>query len=171
MTSMIIVNTAIVGFAFLMVWAAFNDVSSFKIPNWIPGLMIGLWAVAMPFMAPGWSFVGLSVLSFIGVLAFGLALWAPGWLGGGDVKLIAAGALWFGWPDVMSFLFMTCLAGGALALGLLLLRRLTPALPISAHLIEKSPLAPNAPAPYGVAIAAAALWVLPRSAVFTAYIA
>ena len=72
---------------------------------------------------------GLALLTGFAVLAAGMALWAPGWLGGGDVKLLAAGALWFGWPDVVSFLVWSMLAGGVLALVLVLARRIAPAIP------------------------------------------
>ena len=171
MIDMMIVNTAIIAFGFLMLWAAFNDVRAFKIPNWIPGLIIVSWVAAAPFMSIGLAGLGLHLAVFAGVLSIGMALWSQGFLGGGDVKLIAAGALWFGWPDVMSFIFIATLAGGVLALGLLVLRRFVPVLPLATSRFENTVLEPGAPAPYGVAIAAGALWVLPQSAIFAHYIA
>jgi prepilin peptidase CpaA len=39
-----------------------------------------------------------------------------GLMGGGDVKLLAAGALWLGTPALASYLLLTVLSGGALAL-------------------------------------------------------
>jgi prepilin peptidase CpaA len=164
-----IANTALLAFAFLMLIAAWTDAAKFTIPNWIPALMIALWLVAAPFLGFGWSEAGLSLAVFAGVLALGMALWAPGWLGGGDVKLIAAGALWFGWPDVISFIVFAAAAGGVLALVLIALRRLAPALPVSAESLGKTALAPGAPAPYAIAIAAGALFLLPQSAIFAAY--
>ena len=162
-------NTALLGFAFLMLMAAWTDLAKFTIPNWIPGVMIALWLAAAPLVSPSWASAGLSLAVFAGVLALGLALWAPGWLGGGDVKLIAAGALWFGWPDAATFLLYACASGGVLALILIVARRLSPALPVSAEALGKTALAQGAPAPYAVAIAAGALVVLPQSAVFAAY--
>ena len=169
MLSMIIANTAICAFALLMVWAAWRDAASYKIPNWIPAAMLGLWVAAAPFLGLGWSGAGMSLLVFAVVLGAGMLLWAPGWVGGGDVKLLAAGALWFGWPDAMSFLLYAIVAGGVLALVLIILRVFSPALPMSPELLGKTPLAQGAPAPYAVAIAAGALMLLPASAVFTAY--
>ena len=104
-------NTALLGFAFLMLMAAWTDLAKFTIPNWIPGVMIALWLAAAPLVSPSWASAGLSLAVFAGVLALGLALWAPGWLGGGDVKLLAAGALWFGWPDAATFLLYACASG------------------------------------------------------------
>ena len=164
-----IANLALLTFAFLMLIAAWTDVMKFTIPNWIPAVMIAAWAISAPFLGISWSQAGLSAVVFAVTLGLGMALWAPGWLGGGDVKLIAAGALWFGWPDVMMFILGAAVAGGVLAVALLALRRLVPALPVSPEAIGKTALAQGAPAPYAVAIAAGALFVLPQSALFAAY--
>ncbi|MGJ3231054.1 MAG: A24 family peptidase [Oceanicaulis sp.] len=170
MVQTILVNTALMAFACLMAWAAWSDVRRYTIPNWISGALIALWLVAAPFALTSWGQAGVSLLTFAVVLGIGMALWAPGWLGGGDVKLIAAGALWFGWPDTGSFLLAAMVCGGVLALVLMVLRRFSPALPLNAELIAKTPLAQGAPAPYGVAICAGALVVLPQSAIFAAYL-
>ena len=169
MIQTLLVNTAILAFACLMVWAAWSDVRRYTIPNWIPAAILALWLVAAPFALTGWGQAGAALLTFAIVLAVGMLLWAPGWLGGGDVKLIAAGALWFGWPDAMMFVLFAMACGGALALLLLLLRQVSPALPLSPELVSKTPLAQGAPAPYAVAIAAGALLLLPSSAMFAAF--
>jgi prepilin peptidase CpaA len=163
-------NTALFSFAFLMLAAAGFDMARFTIPNWIPALMIGLWLVSAPFLSMGWMDAGLSLATFAGFLAIGMALWAPGWLGGGDVKLIAAGALWFGWPDALSFLLVAMAAGGLLALVLLVLRRLSPAFQVDAQWLGKTALAQGAPVPYAVAIAGGAMIWLPQSQIFAAYV-
>jgi prepilin peptidase CpaA len=162
-------NIALLGFAFLMLCAVWYDVRSFTIPNWVPGALIAGWVVAAPFLGLGWMDAGLSFLTGLGVLLLGMALWAPGWLGGGDVKLIAAGALWFGWPDALMFILFCAASGGVLALALMVLRRLSPALPVSSDWIGRTALAQGAPAPYAVAIASGALILLPQSALFAAY--
>lgn len=167
--AMIVANTALVAFACLMLWAAWCDLRGYTIPNWIPAVLIALWIAAAPFLSLGWAGAGWSLLTFAGVLAIGMALWAPGWVGGGDVKLIAAGALWFGWPDALSFLLYAMVAGGVLAVVLLALRKLSPALPVNPDALAGTPLAQGAPAPYAVAIAAGALLLLPHSQIFTAY--
>ena len=67
-------------------------------------------------------------------------------LGGGDVKLIAAAALWLGAAALGPFLLATALAGGALAVGFLLARH-----------ARREGLA--AGLPYGIAIAAGGILV------------
>lgn len=157
-------QAAILVFAGLMLLAAWADVKSYTIPNWIPGVMAlafipGAWAMGL-----GWAEAGAFVLTGFAVLVVMIGLWLPGWIGGGDAKLIAAGALWFGWPDAAMFLLLSGVAGGALAVGLLMLRRFAPGLPgMKADWIANSPLREGAPAPYALAIAAGALWALPMS--------
>ncbi len=162
-------NAALLGFLGLMLVAAWTDMARFTIPNWVPAAMIVLWLVSAPFTGMGWTGAGLSLATFTGFLVVGMLLWAPGWLGGGDVKLIAAGALWFGWPDALMFLLAAAAAGGVLALALVLLRRISPALPVDAEWIGKTALAQGAPAPYAVAIAGGAMLWLPHSALLAMY--
>ena len=57
------------------------------------------------------------------VVAFGF--FARGWIGGGDAKLAAATALWFGFDHLLDYLFYASLIGGALTL-LLIQFRLRP---------------------------------------------
>jgi len=156
-------NLLILAFALLMMSAAWSDLVGYRIANWIPAAIIALWPVAAFALGLGWTTVGVSLLVFFAVLAISMALWAPGFIGGGDAKLIAAAALWFSWPDVLAFLFWCVIAGGALAVMLLLGRRLAPALRLDAGWVAKSPLADGAPVPYAVAIAAGALIALPSS--------
>jgi prepilin peptidase CpaA len=97
---------------------------------------------------------GLGVLTGLAVFAIGAVLFARGWLGGGDVKLIAAAALWAGPSGLALLLQVTAFAGAALALVMLVrLRRRTPG-----GWAMQAPLA--APMPFGVAIAAGGLAVL-----------
>lgn len=143
--------------------AALEDIRRFTISNWIPAALIVLWVVYAPFSGLGWQGAGFSLLTGFGVLAAMIALWMPGWLGGGDAKLIGALALWFGWPSALTFLLLAVICGGVLAAALLLGRRFAPALPVSPERLAASPLGHGAPVPYGVAIAAGALWALPFS--------
>jgi len=163
-----IAHILLLALAGLMLAAAWHDAARFIIPNWISGVLVLAWIPAAFTLDYGWLGAGLALLTGFAVLAAGMALWAPGWLGGGDVKLLAAGALWFGWPDVVSFLVWSMLAGGVLALVLVLARRIAPAIPQMAGRLTGTALAPGAPAPYGIAIAAGALITLPRSQIIIA---
>jgi prepilin peptidase CpaA len=85
-------------------------------------------------------------------------------MGGGDAKLLAAAALWMGWPAVLPFLAGAAIAGGGLAMALLALRSaaLRPLVLGGPRWVVR--LAdPGEGAPYGVAIAAGALLALPQA--------
>ena len=157
----------VLAFVFLMVLAALKDAMSFTIPNWISGTVALAFPVGAALLGLGWSEFGMHLLVGAGALVIGMALYAPGWIGGGDAKLIAAAALWFGWPDAMMFLGHSALMGGALAVALIMARRYMPATGLTGGWVERSALADGAPAPYGIALAAGALWTLPGSALLT----
>ena len=148
----------------LMLAAAARDVTSFTIPNWIP---IGL-ALAFPLAA---AVFGLEIrtvavhLALGGLgLILGIGLFALRGIGGGDAKLLAAAMLWLGWPATASFLLITALAGGLLA-ALLIAARTAGIRPlVSAGPAWIARLArPGEGVPYGVAIAAGALFVFPKT--------
>lgn len=104
----------------LFVGAAASDVWCRKIPN---PLVLALVALAVLRIGlalasgAGPGAVGADLLVSAAVFAFGALAFQLRLLGGGDVKLLAAGALWAGVPAVGSFLMATVLAGGVLALG------------------------------------------------------
>jgi len=75
-------------------------------------------------------------------------------------------ALWFGWPDAAMFIAKSALMGGVLAVGLIMLRRAAPATGLPQKWLTGTLLADGAPAPYGIALAAGALWTLPDSQIF-----
>ena len=58
-----------------------------------------------------------------GLLLFLLAVVTNGAIGGGDIKLVAAMGLWFGYPSLLTIMMYGFLAGGVAALLMLLLRQ------------------------------------------------
>ncbi len=92
-------------------------------------------------------------------------MFARGWFGGGDAKLLAAGAVWMGPVLTAPYLTATAVAGGILALTLIVLRAMP--WPNSTRnrfrLIQK-----GAPVPYGVAICAGAIWIFATKIKFLA---
>jgi prepilin peptidase CpaA len=97
-----------------------------------------------------------------GVIVFGGVLFSRGWIGGGDVKLLAAAALWAGAGAFPPLLLLTGLIGGLLALFFLtpLGARITAARdPRPERVSADNPRMRGTPLPYGVAIAAAGLLV------------
>ncbi|HLI65846.1 MAG TPA: prepilin peptidase [Caulobacteraceae bacterium] len=153
-------------FPALAVVAALTDLASFTIPN---RLNIAL-AVAYPIaaLALGRPFAEIGVGLGVGAVALLIAvgLFAGGWIGGGDAKLFAAAALWLGWPAALSFLMVTALAGGGLALLLLNARSqwLKPYLAAAPPWLERLTTTGQA-VPYGVAIAIGALAAFPEAAI------
>lgn len=105
-----------------LVIASAADIRSRRIPNLmvlrILGLGIGLQGL-------GHGVAGLSAAT-LGALS-GLAIWLPFWLlhmmGGGDVKLFAAGAAWLGPMGAAEGAILAGLCGGVLSLGWLLWTR------------------------------------------------
>ena len=144
--------------AIILVVAAVIDVRTFTISNRLNAavaLMAPLywWSIGLPLWPDAAMQIGVALAVFA-VLALTFYL---GMMGGGDVKLAAALALWFSPGSTLRFLVIMSLAGGVLTLVVLILHRLkaTPeALPDSEKIIQKPEV------PYGVAIAIGALWIL-----------
>ena len=105
------------------------------------------------------------------VLAIGFTCFSFGWIGGGDAKLAAATALWFGFEYLLDYLVYTSLFGGALTLMLIQFRLLPLPAMLAKHqwimrLHEK-----GGGVPYGIALAAAALTVYPKTGWMSAIVA
>ncbi|MCC3304136.1 prepilin peptidase [Sneathiella sp. HT1-7] len=103
----------------LVLIAALWDVFSRRIPNLLPLIIAALYLLQAT-IAGDWANLPWHLLCGMGVLVVGIMIFALGWLGGGDVKLLAALALWAGPDHLILLLLMTCLAGGALALAYVL---------------------------------------------------
>ena len=157
-------NLVWAAFAGLVIVAALRDASSFTIPNWISIALAGLFVPAALLLGMSPMAIGIGLLSGAVMLMVGMGMFAMGWIGGGDAKLLAASAMWIGWPSMVTFILVTSLAGGALAL--LLLAARSSALQVYA---ARAPqwvtrlMTPGAAAPYGVAIAIGALVAFPAS--------
>jgi prepilin peptidase CpaA len=97
-----------------------------------------------------WPDVALQILFALAVFAAFAGLFAIGAMGGGDVKLIGALALWFPVTPFLSLLTMMAILGGALTIVMLAIHKMRP----REGAIE---------VPYGVAIAAAGAWSIVRT--------
>ncbi len=129
----------------LFVWAALSDVAARRIPNRLVALLalVALMRLGLDLAAGAGVLRTLCDLALAAaVFAFGALLFNFGLFGGGDVKLLAAGALWLGAGSALTFFASTALAGGALALGFVLWIGLA------------GGRRPRPSLPYGVAIAA-----------------
>ena len=147
---------AITLFLGLLGLAIVTDLDELRIPNRICLLIALLYpsyvlASPEPVNWPG----ALAVAA--GVFIIGLIPFSAGIMGGGDVKLLAATALWAGPSAIVGFLLLTTLAGGALALVMVTRCRFTLAglfEAIGANDLRDAVL--GRAIPYGVAIAASA---------------
>ena len=158
-----LVEFALLGFVGLMALAALFDVTRYTIPNWLCLCVAAGFPIAAILAGMGWTEIGLHLLVGFGALVFGMALFAPGWIGGGDAKLFAAAALWFGWPDTGLFLLYTALIGGGLSFLLISIRKFVPVIEGGPAWLNAAVLSKDAAVPYGVALAGGALWVLPNT--------
>lgn len=102
--------------------ACWFDVRTRRIPNWLtfPAAALGLAAATVAHGGPG---TVASVAGFLIGLALFFPLFALKGLGAGDVKLMGALGAWLGSSVVLGVAFYTTLAGGVLALGLIVKHR------------------------------------------------
>ncbi|MBA2126638.1 peptidase [Hyphomicrobium methylovorum] len=162
----IVVSLLLMTFPIAMTFAAANDLFTMKIPNRISAaLILAFLAVAALTQMPLDVF-GLHVAGAFCVLALTFALFAMNYLGGGDAKLMAAGALWMGSAYIVEYVASVTIFGGVLCLFLLAYRRMVPAealgFPGWALRLNKE----GGPVPYGIAIAAAGLLLFPQTDLF-----
>jgi prepilin peptidase CpaA len=115
-------------FAFLVLFGALSDLSSFRIPNWVSYGLVMLFCL-QSFLAwlaaPDLPSLSFSVPPFvinlgIGFVVFVIAVifWQLGFIGGGDAKYLTATSLWMGPIGVVQF--MVVLSALALAMALFL---------------------------------------------------
>lgn len=132
----------------LLLIAAATDLRARVIANWL-NLAVALlapaywWAIGLD----PWPEMALQLALGAVVFAGFATLFALGWMGGGDVKLLGALALWLPAMLTLKMLVLMSLIGGVLTLAYVGLHRL--------RKIKESP-----EIPYGVAIAGAALCVI-----------
>lgn len=107
-------RVALLLFIGLIAWAAYSDGISLRIPNAIPvglALLYPVHVIASP-VAVDW--IGALLVAVV-LFAAGLALFARGFVGGGDVKLLSAAALWAGPGLGPAFLMVMAVVGGLIA--------------------------------------------------------
>jgi prepilin peptidase CpaA len=146
---------------FLVVVAGANDFFTLRIPNWLNGLIaLAFFPMAIITGMPMEAMLWHSLAAFA-VLAVGFGFFSGGYIGGGDVKLLAAAGLWFGWPALIPFLTFTALAGGVLALAVKVWGMVEIEREVRGSSWMKRWLSFKADLPYGLAIAAGAIVAFP----------
>jgi prepilin peptidase CpaA len=158
--SALIHSAVLAGFVALLIWAAASDIRAFLIPNRLCLAIAALWpAFVLTDPAPAWAAAALTALA---TLAVGLALFSARLMGGGDVKLMAAVALWAGPQSMLAFVLVTSVVGGLLSLFMLAASRFQWAAARPDGTERRSFFRIHVP--YGAAIAAGGLFVAARFA-------
>src|SRR5476651_2344331 len=111
-------------FPALMAFAASSDLLTMTISNRLSLALTGGFFLLTLVIGMSWPAVGMHLAAGALVLVFSFGFFSQGWIGGGDAKLAAATALWFGFDNLLDYLIYASLFGGALTLLLLQFRRL-----------------------------------------------
>lgn len=134
--------------AAMLIVAAFGDLRARIIPNWLNAAIA---VTAIPYWwlsgLAFWPDIMLQIALAAGLFGLFAALFAIGGIGGGDVKLIGAIALWLPLMAMVKLLVIMAMVGGLLSL-LMLVR----------HRLKRGEGEPEVP--YGVAIAFAGMWLI-----------
>lgn len=157
----------LVVFPFFMAYAAASDLLTMLIPNRVSLALVAAFCALACTGLLSLPELGMHLAAGGLVLAVTFTLFALGKIGGGDAKLAAATALWLGFDRLLDYLLVASLLGGALTLAILVVRAhplpyRVARLPFALHLHDA-----KTGIPYGIALAAAALVVLPETLVWT----
>lgn len=128
--------------------AAYTDFRSRQIANWLNaaialGAPLFWWSSGFAL----WPDITIQIGMAIGAFAILAGLFALGAMGGGDVKLITALALWLVPSDFFYMLIIMAILGGVLTL-----------IVGARNVIRREP--GRLTVPYGIAISAAGLWII-----------
>lgn len=155
-------------FPALMAFAASSDLFTMTISNRLSLALTGGFFVLALITGMSLPDLGMHLAAAALVLAIAFIFFWRGWIGGGDAKLAAATALWFGFAHLLDYLLYASLFGGALAVLLLQFRRLVLPPMLARHQWIERLHDAGAGVPYGIALAAAALIVYPNTPWMTA---
>ncbi|HXX25917.1 MAG TPA: prepilin peptidase [Pseudolabrys sp.] len=150
-------------FPALMAFAASSDLLTMTISNKLSLALTACFFLLVLVTGMNLGEIGMHVAAAALVLVIAFGMFTQGWIGGGDAKLAAATALWFGFGHLLDFLVYASLLGGVLTLVLIQFRKL----PLPGPLARQSWIMrlheKGGGVPYGIALAAAALIVYPKT--------
>ena len=150
-------------FPAMMAFAASSDLFTMTISNRLSLALAGGFFVVALITGMSLPALGMHLAAAALVLVVAFIFFSQGWIGGGDAKLAAATALWFGFAHLLNYLLYAALFGGALTLLLIQFRKL----PLPQVLARQQWIQrlheTGAGVPYGIALAAAALLVYPHT--------
>ncbi len=153
----------------LVVAAAIGDIKTYRIPNAVSFALLALYpffVITAPYNVAPLASLGVMAI----VLALGFAVFSLRMVGGGDVKLLTALTLFAGPMLVMDVVFVVAVAGGAIAVVMMSERTrfvLASAFDqVGSHTLRNAVMADAIP--YGLAIAAGAVFLALRLAALAA---
>jgi len=150
-------------FPALMAFAASSDLLTMTISNRLSLALAGGFFLLTLITGMSLYAFGMHLAAASVVLVVAFIFFSRGWIGGGDAKLAAATALWFGFDHLLDYMIYASLFGGALTLAILQFRKL----PLPAFFARKQWITrlheTDGGVPYGIALAAAALLVYPKT--------
>ncbi len=152
-----------VAWPFLVVYAAIGDFMTMRIPNWLNlSIFLLFFPAALLAGMPLEQFLW-HVAAFCFTLIIGFTLSMTIRFGGGDAKMMAALAIWFGWDLLPAFIAFSAIAGGLLAIAMKAwqMMRVEDTVWNGGRLSKV--LFRDLDLPYGIAFASGALFVFPES--------
>jgi prepilin peptidase CpaA len=162
-SAMVIDAIRLLLFPALIAFAASSDLFTMTISNRVSLALAGGFLMLVLLSGTGFMAIAQHLGAAGLVLAIGFVCFSFGWIGGGDAKLAAAIALWFGFDYLLEFLVYASLIGGVLTFVLIQFRLL----PLPAVLARQKWIMrlheKGGGVPYGIALAAAALLVYPHT--------
>ena len=165
MTSQTLQIALLSALAAALVYGSWTDIRERIIDNW---LNLGI-ALAAPLFwwasgVPLWPEVAIQLAQGLIVTLLFAILFAFGAMGGGDVKLLGALALWFPPVPMVSLIVIMSILGGVLTVAMLVHSKMSnrAKLAPAGNLTDDNPAKPaeKIEIPYGVAISAAGLWTI-----------
>lgn len=141
-----------------MAFAAASDLVTMTIPNRLQLVLVASFFVLAALTGLPATEIGYHVVAALIVLAVSFVFFSFGWMGGGDGKLAAATALWFGLSqNLIDYLLLSGLYGGILTVALIAARAQPLPLIIPGQAWLTRLLDQETGIPYGVALALAGL--------------
>ena len=148
-------------FPALMAFAASSDLLTMTIPNRVSLIMVAGFAVLALSIGMPLEQIAMHAAAGFMMLVLCFGFFARGWIGGGDAKLAAATALWFGFEHLLDYAIYASLLGGGLTLLILRYRAIPMPWFLAGRDWAERLHGTTTGIPYGIALAAAALLVYP----------
>jgi prepilin peptidase CpaA len=156
----------LVFFPILMAYAAFSDLFTMTISNFVSLALVALFFVLAVALGVPAKEMGFHAAAGGLMLIVTFIMFSRGWIGGGDAKLAAATALWVGFDHLFDYSLYAAVLGGLLTVIILLVRRY----PLPTILIRQNWIArlhdQGSGVPYGIALAVAGLLLYPQTGIW-----